>query len=53
MTLNQTTLLDTSREGDALACGYDRAEPSHRANRIKNDATLAELEAVARWIRDR
>lgn len=26
---------------------------SHRANRIKNDATLAELEAVVRWMRSR
>lgn len=25
---------------------------SHRANRIKNNATLLELEAVARWMRD-
>ncbi len=34
MTLLMTTLLDTSRPNDALACGYDTTPPASDALRI-------------------
>lgn len=34
MTLNTTTLLDTSRMNDALACGYEQASDDAQALRI-------------------
>lgn len=34
MTLNQTTLLDTTRVNDALACGYEQTTSDAEALRI-------------------